>query len=439
MAFVLALAAFAAASTCTTPQFPARTTPANAASHCTTQNLRPQRPNSLSQRPATALLLRGGSAAAPSASLLATTASLVKTIMGIGVLTLAGGMAAGTGAVPATVVQTLITAASAYSFALLGKTCAITGLDEACTFEGLWRATLGARTAWLVDAAIAALTFAISAAYLLCLGSLLSGARRAARAAGAGGAHAGGAPRVRRSARFAPCAARPPRLLPTSASPPSCTPPPPRCGAPSTPACVRRRAHRPAARRRRGGRVDGDAEHAGPRRQPRRRAPRPPGAAVLPRARRRDAGACGDGLRRLWRRARSLAGNHVCGARDLWRRRRAARPRLVPPDRRRRRHRRAWRRSRRSAAPFLSSSALREAARRRRRRAGHRRVVGRRCAAAARGAVALASENLGLVVGVLGSLLGGAIIYVVPAAMHLASSGGGGGLADVLVVSASRR
>ena len=51
-------------------------------------------------------------------------------------------------------------------------------------------------------------------------------------------------------------------------------------------------------------------------------------------------------------------------------------------------------------------------------------------------AVALASENLGLVVGVLGSLLGGAIIYVAPAAMHLASSGGGGGgrLADVALV-----
>ena len=51
-------------------------------------------------------------------------------------------------------------------------------------------------------------------------------------------------------------------------------------------------------------------------------------------------------------------------------------------------------------------------------------------------AVALASENLGLVVGVLGSLLGGAIIYVAPAAMHLASSEGGGGgrLADVALV-----
>ena len=68
------------------------------------------------------------------------------------------------------------------SFALLGKTCAITGLDDACTFEGLWRATLGARTAWLVDAAIAALTFAISAVYLLCLGSLLPPVLAALRA-----------------------------------------------------------------------------------------------------------------------------------------------------------------------------------------------------------------------------------------------------------------
>ena len=182
MAFVLALVVFAAASTHCAPQCTARTTPANAASRLTTQNFPSQRPDLLPPRPATALLLRGGSAAAPSASLLATTASLVKTIMGIGVLTLAGGMAAGTGAVPATVVQSLITAASAYSFALLGKTCAITGLDEACTFEGLWRATLGARTAWLVDAAIAALTFAISAVYLLCLGSLLPPVLAALRA-----------------------------------------------------------------------------------------------------------------------------------------------------------------------------------------------------------------------------------------------------------------
>ena len=447
MAFVLALVVFAAASTHCAPQCTARTTPANAASRLTTQNFPSQRPDLLPPRPATALLLRGGSAAAPSASLLATTASLVKTIMGIGVLTLAGGMAAGTGAVPATVVQSLITAASAYSFALLGKTCAITGLDDACTFEGLWRATLGARTAWLVDAAIAALTFAISAVYLLCLGSLLPPVLAALRAPPA-------------------LAARTPAVLLAFAA--------------VYPLCALRSLDRLAFssylgvaailytaafsvwRALDGSYASGGALHRPP----------PPAAAEVgawtvtpntlvlvanlgvalcahfsaPQFYRALAGATPSrfaamayaafGAVLALSLAIMFAGHATFGG--------AAAPLVLDSyhptaDAGATAARVATVASLGCSFPLIFS-ALREAAL----SLGGAGVAPGTAAwwAATLAlpplalAVALASENLGLVVGVLGSLLGGAIIYVAPAAMHLASSGGGGGgrLADVALV-----
>ena len=73
---------------------------------------------------ATTLALRGG-AAAPTAGLVSSTASLTKNIMGIGVLTIAAGMAAGTGIGPATLAMAVTTLAAAYSFALLGDACAV--------------------------------------------------------------------------------------------------------------------------------------------------------------------------------------------------------------------------------------------------------------------------------------------------------------------------
>ena len=111
--------------------------------------------------------------AAVTTGFVGTAASLTKNIMGIGVLTLAAGMAAGTGVGPATLAMLATTMTAAYSFALLGDACELTGLGTACTFEGLWAATLGSRTEWLVNAAIGSLTFSICTVYLICLGELL--------------------------------------------------------------------------------------------------------------------------------------------------------------------------------------------------------------------------------------------------------------------------
>ena len=119
--------------------------------------------------------LRGGEMAtvASTTGLVGSTASLTKNILGIGVLTLAAGMGAGTGVGPATLAMIVTTLAAAYTFTLLGDACEISGLGATCSFQGLWAATLGVRTKWLVDVAIGSLTFSICTVYLICLGELL--------------------------------------------------------------------------------------------------------------------------------------------------------------------------------------------------------------------------------------------------------------------------
>ena len=126
---------------------------------------------------ASLLALRGGASqemnAAAAAGLLASTASLTKNILGIGVLTIAAGMAAGTGVGPATLAIGGFHVMAAYTFILLGELCGSTGLGATCSFEGLWASTLGESTSWLVSASIGALTFSVCTVYLICLGELL--------------------------------------------------------------------------------------------------------------------------------------------------------------------------------------------------------------------------------------------------------------------------
>jgi len=118
------------------------------------------------------LALRGGSSVVQ-AGVVSSAASLTKNIMGIGVLTVAAGMAAGTGVAPATIAMAVFHMTAAYTFALFGELCASTGLGSSCTFQGIWIKTLGGSSAWLVSASIGALTFSICAVYLICLGELL--------------------------------------------------------------------------------------------------------------------------------------------------------------------------------------------------------------------------------------------------------------------------
>ena len=119
--------------------------------------------------------LRGGAVeqAALGTGLLESSASLTKNIMGIGVLTLAAGMSAGTGVGPATMAMAAATLAASYLFALIGDSCEMSGLQSACTFDSLWANAFGEGSTWLASTAIGSLTFCICAVYLICLGELL--------------------------------------------------------------------------------------------------------------------------------------------------------------------------------------------------------------------------------------------------------------------------
>jgi amino acid permease len=135
--------------------------------------MRPPLPSSVSHGSpalAVAMRLRGGEA---TTGMLGAGASLTKNILGIGVLTIAGGMSSGTGVGPASLAMILFTLMSAFTFSSLGDLCASTDLGEACTFEELWAVTLGSSSRWLVSAMIGSLTFAICSVYLMCLGQLL--------------------------------------------------------------------------------------------------------------------------------------------------------------------------------------------------------------------------------------------------------------------------
>ena len=115
------------------------------------------------------LALRGGAAS----GLVGSTASLTKNIMGIGVLTIAAGIAAGTGPGLAAIAMAVTTFIAACTFSLLGDVCQAGDFGTSCAFEKVWTSTLGAGSAWLPQASIGCLTFCICSVYLICLGELL--------------------------------------------------------------------------------------------------------------------------------------------------------------------------------------------------------------------------------------------------------------------------
>lgn len=103
-----------------------------------------------------AMKLKGGAAAkrvrpAPGAnSPTGSIVSLVKNIVGAGMLALPAGMAAGggTGLIPATAIVLSCCLMSAYTFSLVGRACEETGAHD---FRDLWGETLGEHTSWIVD------------------------------------------------------------------------------------------------------------------------------------------------------------------------------------------------------------------------------------------------------------------------------------------------
>lgn len=120
------------------------------------------------------LAYRGGeevSSSGGSSSMTSSIFNLVNNVAGAGILTLAGGMAKGssTGVVPAILINCVLGAISAYTFIIIGKACAITGEKD---FKGLWGYALGENTTFVVDSMIAAMCLAACVIYSGILGDV---------------------------------------------------------------------------------------------------------------------------------------------------------------------------------------------------------------------------------------------------------------------------
>lgn len=96
---------------------------------------------------------------------------IINNVAGAGILTLAAGMAAGIGWYPAILTTLALGAVSGYSFFLIGASCELTAQR---TFKGLWAATLGVSSAWVVDLSIALMCFSAAVIYSGILGDVFT-------------------------------------------------------------------------------------------------------------------------------------------------------------------------------------------------------------------------------------------------------------------------
>ena len=103
------------------------------------------------------------------AGMVSTSFNIINNVAGAGILTLSAGMAAGVGWVPAALICVVLGAISGYSFFIIGDACERTG--EA-SFKGLWSRTLGAGSAWVVDACIALMCLSAAIIYSGILGDV---------------------------------------------------------------------------------------------------------------------------------------------------------------------------------------------------------------------------------------------------------------------------
>ncbi|CAM9538516.1 unnamed protein product [Discosporangium mesarthrocarpum] len=97
--------------------------------------------------------------------------NLVNNVAGAGLLTLPGGMAAGTGYMSSVLVCIFLGAASAYTFSLVGLSCNMSGQRS---FQGLWAKTLGKRSAWALELGIAVLCFLSAIIYSGIIGDVFT-------------------------------------------------------------------------------------------------------------------------------------------------------------------------------------------------------------------------------------------------------------------------
>lgn len=101
--------------------------------------------------------------------------NLVKSIVGVGVLSLPAGVAsfgsAPSAFIPAAVLITIIGILSGYGFALIGRVCAYTG---ATSYRDAWSRSVGEKTAWIPAWSVTCKTFLACLAYSMVLADTFS-------------------------------------------------------------------------------------------------------------------------------------------------------------------------------------------------------------------------------------------------------------------------
>lgn len=113
--------------------------------------------------------LKGGSS--EGSSIAASVFNLVNNVAGAGILTLAAGKALGTGWIPSVLICTVLGAISCYTFSIVGFSCEITKQKD---FKGLWAVTLGEKSTYVVDLMISILCIACSVIYSGILGDVFT-------------------------------------------------------------------------------------------------------------------------------------------------------------------------------------------------------------------------------------------------------------------------
>ena len=115
--------------------------------------------------------IREGATDKGKASISSSVFNLVNNVAGAGILTLSSGVASGTGWVPAIIICVTLAVLSGHCFSMIGEACELTGESN---FKGLWKRTIGKKSAYLVDSMIAIMCLSCSVIYSGILGDVFT-------------------------------------------------------------------------------------------------------------------------------------------------------------------------------------------------------------------------------------------------------------------------
>jgi hypothetical protein len=104
-------------------------------------------------------------------SIVSSVFNLVNNVAGAGILTLASGVAPGTGVIPAIIICFTLGTLSGHCFSIIGDACELTGESD---FKGLWMKTIGPNSAYMVDTMIAVMCLSCSVIYSGILGDVFT-------------------------------------------------------------------------------------------------------------------------------------------------------------------------------------------------------------------------------------------------------------------------